>query len=165
VREGLKAHLEPFLAKVGSHFGLRTSDILERRGGLIPCGGLVRPFASEHALLVGDSAGLVSPLTAGGIQRAFHFGRRAALAVCDHLCDGGMHPGTAMARVYPAFFAKRLMRLAMNLSPPNFLYDALLSTAAFRRAACAVYFSGRGGKTEPRVKPLPSGRPLPAREP
>jgi digeranylgeranylglycerophospholipid reductase len=143
VREGLKAHLEPFLAKVGPRFGIAASDILERRGGLIPCGGLVRPFASEHALLVGDAAGLVSPLTAGGIQRAFHFGRRAALAICDYLCDGGAHPGAAMARVYPTFFGKRLLRLAMNLAPPNFVYNALLSTPPFQRIVRAIYFHSR----------------------
>ena len=166
VREGLKAHLEPFLARLGDRFGLNAKDMLERRGGLIPCGGLVRPFASEHALLVGDSAGLVSPLTAGGIQRAFYFGRRAALAVCDYLCDGGMHPGAAMARVYPTFFAKRILRLAMNLSPPNFFYDALLSTAPFQRIARAIYFSSRGAsKSENAVKPALADRPLPAREP
>ena len=123
--------------------GCHRKDILERRGGLIPCGGLVRPFASEHSLLVGDAAGLVSPLTAGGIQRAFHFGRRAALGICDYLCDGGAHPGAAMARVYPTFFGKRLLRLAMNLAPPNFVYDALLSTAPFQSLARAIYFHRR----------------------
>lgn len=165
VREGLKAHLEPFLAKVGAQFGLSRSGILERRGGLIPCGGLVQPFATEHCLLVGDAAGLVSPLTAGGIQRAFYFGRRAALAICDHLCDGGMHPGTAMARVYPRFLAKRVMRVMMNLSPPNAIYNALLSTGPFQRLARAIYFSGtRGGRTETSVT-TPAARPLPVREP
>ena len=143
VREGLKAHLEPFLAKVGPTFGIGARDILERRGGLIPCGGLVRPFASEHALLVGDAAGLVSPLTAGGIQRAFYFGRRAALAVCDYLGDGGVHPGAAMARVYPTFLAKRLLRLAMNFAPPNALYNLALRTGPFQSAARAVYFHRR----------------------
>jgi digeranylgeranylglycerophospholipid reductase len=167
VCEGLKAHLEPFLAKIGSRFNVEAKHILERRGGLIPCGGLVRPFASEHALLVGDAAGLVSPLTAGGIQRAFQFGRRAALSICDYLCDGGIHPGTAMARVYPSFFAKRLLRLGMNLSPPNFLYDAVLSTAAFRSLARAIYFNSRGGdrSTEKRPTPLLADRPLRAPEP
>jgi flavin-dependent dehydrogenase len=157
VREGLKAHLEPFLAKVGARFNVEAKHILERRGGLIPCGGLVRPFATEHALLVGDAAGLVSPLTAGGIQRAFQFGRRAALAICDYLCDGGIHPGSAMARVYPTFFAKRMLRLAMNLAPPNFLYDALLSTGAFRSLARAIYFNSRGSDRESKNPALPQG--------
>lgn len=161
VREGLKAHLEPFLAKIGERFGLSVKNILERRGGLIPCGGLVRPFASTHALLVGDAAGLVSPLTAGGIQRAFHFGRRAALGICDYLCDGGTHPGAAMARAYPTFFAKRLLRLAMNVTPPNFLYDALLSTAPFLTLARAIYFHRRTTKQQPS---FPAGQSKAVRE-
>jgi len=148
VREGQKAHLEPLLAKLGPRFEFSSRDILERRGGLIPCGGLVRPFASSHALLVGDAAGLVSPLTAGGIQRAFHFGRRAALAVSDYLCDGGEHPGAAMTRVYPSFFAKRLMRLAMNVAPPNFVYDALLLTGLFQSTARTIYFNRRSGRVD-----------------
>jgi flavin-dependent dehydrogenase len=160
VREGRKAHLEPFLAKIGARFGLAAEGALERRGGLIPCGGLVRPFASTHALLVGDAAGLVSPLTAGGIQRAFQFGRRAALAISDYLVDGGMHPGDAMARVYPTFFAKRVLRILMNFAPPNILYDAVLSTAAFRAVARTVYFNRRGAATPAGAQPVP---PAPAR--
>lgn len=152
VREGLKANLEPFLEKIGPKFGLSRGNILERRGGLIPCGGLVTPFASSHSLLVGDSAGLVSPLTAGGIQRAFQFGRRAALAVSDYLVDGGEHPGTAMARVYPTFLAKRAMRLAMNFAPPNWLYDVMLSTGAFRAVTQSIYFHRRDTQSARELK-------------
>src|SRR5262245_25533984 len=38
---------------------------VERRGGLIPVGGILRRIACTRGLLVGDAAGAVSPLTAG----------------------------------------------------------------------------------------------------
>ncbi len=124
--------------------GLDPNAVTERRAGIIPCGGIVRPFANRHALLVGDAAGLVSPLTGGGIHCAFHYGRRAALAVSDYLCDGGEHPGAAMARQYPSFFAKRLARIAMNGEPPNALYNLILTSPAFLALARAIYFHRRG---------------------
>ena len=52
--------------------------ILSRRGGPIPCSGIVRPLATEQVMLIGDAAGMVSPLTAGGIHNALRFGRRGA---------------------------------------------------------------------------------------
>jgi len=69
---------------------------------------------------VGDAAGLVSPLTGGGIHCALHFGRRAGLAICDYLCDAGPHPGVAMAWQYPSFTFKRMLRLGMNANPQPF---------------------------------------------
>jgi flavin-dependent dehydrogenase len=39
------------------------------------------PIAGDRALLLGDAAGLVSPLTAGGIQTALESGRAAAVAI------------------------------------------------------------------------------------
>jgi flavin-dependent dehydrogenase len=86
---------------------------------------------------------LVSPLTGGGIHCAFHYGRRAALAVCDYLCDRGVHPGTAMARQYPSFFAKRLARMAMNREPANALFNEALTNAGFLALARLIYFHSR----------------------
>ena len=149
VRHGRIPDLDSFLPKAVSMLGLEGMHVAERRAGVIPCGGLVRPFASRHALLAGDAAGLVSPLTGGGIHCAFHYGRRAALAVCDYLCDRGVHPGAAMARQYPRFFAKRLARIAMNGEPPNLLFNQALSNRAFLSLARLIYFHSRGEPTPP----------------
>ncbi|MFC7717231.1 FAD-dependent monooxygenase [Nonomuraea recticatena] len=43
---------------------------VERRGGPIPVGGVLRRLACPAGLLVGDAAGAVSPLTAGGLDPA-----------------------------------------------------------------------------------------------
>ncbi len=50
----------------------------ERRGGRIPVGGILARIACERGLLVGDAAGAVSPLTAGGLDPCL---RQARLAV------------------------------------------------------------------------------------
>jgi flavin-dependent dehydrogenase len=144
VRHGRIPDLDAFMPKVAPMLGLDLHTVKERRAGIIPCGGTVRPFASRYALLVGDAAGLVSPLTGGGIHCAFHYGRRAALAVCDYLCDGAEHPGAVMARQYPSFFGKRLARIAMNGEPPNALYNMILTSPAFLSLARAIYFHRRG---------------------
>src|SRR5258706_10110840 len=47
---------------------LRTARLVERRGGRIPVGGVLRRLANERGLLIGDAAGAVSPLTAGGLE-------------------------------------------------------------------------------------------------
>jgi flavin-dependent dehydrogenase len=143
VRHGRIPDLDAFMPKAVSTLGLEGLALAERRAGVIPCGGLVRPFASRYALLIGDAAGLVSPLTGGGIHCAFHYGRRAALAVCDYLCDRGVHPGTAMARQYPSFFAKRLARMAMNREPANALFNEALTNAGFLALARLIYFHSR----------------------
>jgi len=144
VRHGQIPDLGDFLPQVTQLLKLDADSIKERRAGVIPCGGLVRPFANRHALLVGDAAGLVSPLTGGGIHCAFHYGRRAALAVCDYLCDEGPHPGIAMKEQYPRFFVKGLARLVMNTDPPNAFYNRALTSPAFLSLAQAIYFHRRG---------------------
>src|SRR5262249_35441241 len=151
VRHGQVPDLGTFLPQVTQLLKLDADTIKERRAGVIPCGGLVRPFANRHALLVGDAAGLVSPLTGGGIHCAFHYGRRAALAICDYLCDAGPHPGVAMARQYPSFAFKLVLRLAMNANPPAGLYNAALNNPAFLAFARWIYFRKRG--TAPEMLP------------
>lgn len=148
LKQKCKPDLDGFIKKINPVTGEMRIPPIEIRGGLIPCGGVVSPFACQHALLVGDAAGLVSPLTGGGIQRALYFGRRAALSVCDFLQDGGDHPGIAMAREFPKFVGKRLLRSAVDLKMPNAVYNSLLSTKIFQSFAQAVFFHSRGGAAE-----------------
>jgi digeranylgeranylglycerophospholipid reductase len=134
-----------FLARIDSFFALTNCEVLARRSGPIPCGGLVRPFSAHRVLLTGDAAGLVSPLTAGGIRHAFFYGRRAAQAIALYLQDGGPDPGAAMAREYPRFALKTWMRRVWSAAPPNALLDATLFSAPMRALAQWIYFQKRGG--------------------
>lgn len=148
LKQKCKPDLDGFANKIAPITGTMGEPPSEIRGGLIPCGGSVTPFASQNVLLVGDAAGLVSPLTGGGIHRALYFGRKAALSVCDYLQDGGAHPGISMGREYPRFIWKRLLRSAIDLNPPNAIYDALLSTKTFRSFARTIFFNSRGGAVD-----------------
>jgi flavin-dependent dehydrogenase len=125
-------------------FDLSRARCVGRRGGLIPCGGRVSRFAARNVLLAGDAAGLVSPLTAGGIHTALESGWRAAHAIADHLADGGPDPAEVLAAEYPRFVLKRALRRLADLPWPNAAFEAVLGTALARRSAEAIYFHRRG---------------------
>lgn len=121
------------------------AEVLARRAGLIPVGGLCAPFATDRVLLIGDAAGLVSPLTGGGIFNAFHFGRRAAQVVSDYLQDRGPEPSRVLAPELPKYRWKGLLRRLVDTAQPDLVTEAALRTAPFRRLAREIYFRERGG--------------------
>jgi len=139
--------LKAFEKKISGLFDFTAARPIARRGGLIPVGGRVEPFATERVLLVGDAAGLVSPLTAGGIHTALDSGWCAAHAIVDFLQDQGPDPARVAAKAYPRFVWKRGLRWLADLSPPNWLYDVVLGTAPARVAASAIYFHRRSAST------------------
>ena len=139
-----RPNLDRFLERVSRVVDLREARRVGTRGGLIPVGGVVRPFASRDVVLVGDAAGLVSPLTAGGIHTALRSGRAAGLAVASHLLDGGPPLDAALRSVYPSFAWKRPMRAALDLRPPNALIDRALEHPRFVALAQTVFFHHRG---------------------
>lgn len=61
---------------------------LERRGGPIPVGGVLRRLACPAGLLVGDAAGAVSPLTAGGLDPCLRMSELAAAVTAGYLRTG-----------------------------------------------------------------------------
>ena len=146
-RLGEKPSTDALIARLQDVFNFSNAQIVERRSGAIPVGGMVRPFAAERVLLVGDAAGLVSPLTAGGIHPAFRYGRRAAQAISDHLLDGGPDPGHELAREYPRYRWKALLRRGLDRDPPNWIYDWTIGLPPTRAFARLVYFHRKGLKT------------------
>ncbi|MEM8936623.1 MAG: NAD(P)/FAD-dependent oxidoreductase [Pseudomonadota bacterium] len=135
---------DAFRERINPLFNLGGAAPLQRRSGPIPCGGLVSPLSSHRVLLTGDAAGLVSPLTAGGIRLAFQYGRRAGAAICAYLQDGGEDPGRAMARDYPTFARKLWLRRLWSAAPPNALINRSLFTPPMRALAQRIYFQKRG---------------------
>lgn len=135
-------------ARAGDARGEGAPEEVERRGGPIPVGGLLRRIAGPDGLLVGDAAGAVSPLTAGGLDPCL---RQAAQAV-DVLDDALRGEGPGALRRYDgaalrrAFRGRMLLRhgLAQVRSPA--LVRAgfpLLRTPPGRAAAAAVLFGDR----------------------
>lgn len=121
---------------------------LERRGGRIPVGGLLARIADERALLVGDAAGAVSPLTAGGLDPCLRQSRLAVDVIVAWL--GGAHRAAIEAYASPdlrrRFRGRMWMRRGMSqLRSPRAaeLALALLRTGPLPALAARVFF-GRG---------------------
>lgn len=152
-----------FLTRIHPLFpGLLSIRERNRRSGPIPCGGLVHPLSTRQVLLTGDAAGLVSPLTAGGIRLAFRYGRQAGYAIASHLQDGGADPGTIMAAAYPRFTSKKLIRRAWSGAPPNAVLNATLFTPPMRALARQIYFQTRRQPFRHGVAAGPNTGALPA---
>lgn len=131
--------IDGFIDRVGPLFGLDRRDIVARRGGLIPVGGVVDPVAKGNVILLGDAAGTVSPLSAGGIHTADHYGRRLAQAIIAHR-GGGPHPAGVIACQYPRFRAKHFQRLVFERLAPNWALDMVLTNPLFKLLARLVFF-------------------------
>ncbi len=58
-----------------------NSDLSGVRGALVPTAGTIDKTFALRLLLVGDSAGMVSPITGGGIDYAMRAGRIAAMVL------------------------------------------------------------------------------------
>jgi len=136
--------LGALLRRLKSVMDVRDIRVTSRRSGLIPCGGVVRNLGTRRVMLVGDAAGMVSPVTGGGIHTALHFGRRAAVLVANYLGCRGPAPAPVLAAEAPRYGAKLWLRRALDLAPPNALINAALMTAPMRRLAQRLYFHSRG---------------------
>lgn len=137
--------IDGFLLHVGIAGGLpRRLAPGHVRAGLIPCGGPVSPMARDGVILTGDAAGLVSPVTAGGIHSAWKHGWATGRAIATHLRDHGPAPEQAAIHAAPRFRAKRALRWAYDRLQFDWPFDLLLHSAPLRWAAERVYFHGRG---------------------
>jgi len=141
---GRQPNLPAFVAKLESVFDFRRAQVRSRRGGPIPVGGPVKPSARDRVMLIGDAAGHVSPLTAGGIHNALALGRVAGRAVADYLMYDGPHPAEVLESHAPSNPVKRALRSAMSLTPPNRLIDAVVFSRPALTMARLVFFHHRG---------------------
>jgi len=140
--------LGALLRRLKSVLDIRDIRVTSRRSGLIPSGGVIRNLGTRRVMLVGDAAGMVSPVTGGGIHTALHFGRRAAVLVANYLGDRGPEPVPTLAAEAPRYRAKLWLRRALDLAPPNALINAALMTSPMRRLAQRLYFHTRGESAE-----------------
>jgi len=147
-----------FLTKIAPVIDLRNARPSSVRAGLIPCGGMVRPVAAPRVLLVGDAAGMVSPVTAGGIHTALKHGLAAGNAVADFLRGKAEDPSGPFVRSYPKFRLKRLLRWGFDRFQTDFAFNWLLATRPMRAAAGLVYFHHKG-VFDPNEATLPVAAP------
>ncbi|WP_155344657.1 FAD-dependent monooxygenase [Acrocarpospora pleiomorpha] len=86
MRTGIRPLLDAFAADAPGR-GAPAGPV-ERRGGPIPVGGVLRRLACPAGLLVGDAAGAVSPLTAGGLDPCLRMSELAAAVTAGYLRTG-----------------------------------------------------------------------------
>ncbi|MFL6209640.1 MAG: NAD(P)/FAD-dependent oxidoreductase [Pyrinomonadaceae bacterium] len=142
------AALAEFQRSLAGLFDLTKGQRIERRGGRIPVGGVLRRIKCAQGLLVGDAAGAVSPLTAGGLDPCMRLSSLAAHVIVDYLTSGDAAALDAYSgERFRARFASRLWlrRLHASLRDPLLLE---LACAAMRlpglRGFARHVFFGRG---------------------
>src|SRR5687768_12581717 len=136
--------IDGFLLRVGMAGGLpRHLKPGHTRAGLIPCSGPVLDMARDRAILTGDAAGIVSPVTAGGIHSAWEHGWATGRAIAAHVQDGGPSPEGVAIDAAPKFRTKRALRWAFDHLQLDWPIDLLLHTPPLRWAAERVYFHRR----------------------
>jgi len=136
--------MAPFLQKIAHIVNIGSAKPVSIRAGMIPCGGVVAPVAARRVMLVGDAAGMVSPVTAGGIHTALKHGLAAGHAIADFLHGRGTDPSEAFVQSYPRFRAKRLLRFLFDHCQSDLAFNVLLGTRLMRNAASIVYFHRKG---------------------
>jgi geranylgeranyl reductase family protein len=82
-REG--PHIREHLARVCEAHGLEQSELESLRGHRLPMRHPGTPIAGERALLVGDAAGLIDPVSGDGMYECFVSSRLATEAVGEFL--------------------------------------------------------------------------------
>jgi flavin-dependent dehydrogenase len=140
--------LRRFRARVEERFGLRGCVVDERRGGRIPVGGVLPRIASERGLLVGDAAGAVSPLTAGGLDPCIRLSALAARVTAEFLASGDPAALAPYAgeRFRRRFASRLLLRRVLSSMRSPLLAElgcAALRSPLLRPFAARVFF-GRG---------------------
>jgi flavin-dependent dehydrogenase len=153
--------LESFHDSLGNIFALKQAKRIERRGGRIPVGGVLRRIANNRGLLIGDAAGAVSPLTAGGLDPCMRLSALAANVVAEYLKTSSVDALQVYSgELFRARFASRLWmrRLVSNIRKPGLLE---LGCAALRLPVLNAFawhvFFGRGSFPD---VPMPAQRNL-----
>lgn len=141
--------LEIFKTKVvGKIVNLDGAKLIEKRGGKIPVGGVLRRIANERGLLIGDAAGAVSPLTAGGLDPAMRLSKYAVEVIWERLQTD--NPQVLLNYSGEQFRARFVSRLWMRRIIATFTNQTLLEIGcAFLRLPIIKSFAkhvffGRG---------------------
>ena len=119
---------------------------VERRGGLIPVGGMLRRIACERGLLIGDAAGAVSPLTAGGLDGAMRLSVLAADVAAEYLDTGDPRVLRRYSgdRFRARFLTRRWMRHAINAMATPLLAELAFGALRLAKPFAEHVFFARG---------------------
>ena len=134
---------------------------LERRAGPIPVGGVLRRIGCSAGLLVGDAAGAVSPLTAGGLDPCLRLSDHAVAVIDEALRTGTTEPlrhydGAVLRASFRGRIALRSGLSRVRTPALSEAAFALLRTPPGRAAARRVLF---GDRSFPDVDDAMTSRP------
>jgi flavin-dependent dehydrogenase len=154
--------LKQFRASLTDILDLRYAHFIERRGGRIPVGGVLQRIANADGLLLGDAAGAVSPLTAGGLDPCLRLSVFAARVIGSYLETGNRQALAAYSgQLFRSRFVSRLWmrRLIAAVSSPLLLEMGcgLMRLPLLDSFARHVFF-GRG--SFPDLQPSPAPEPV-----
>lgn len=122
-------------------FALHGRRVHARRGGMIPVNGLLNRFHRDRVMLIGDAAGMVSPLTAGGIDSSYRYGKLAGDAIADYLQGTAPHPGNVVRSAYQSDAWKRCARWSYDHLPLAACLDLGFEAGwLLKRLAGSVFF-------------------------
>jgi flavin-dependent dehydrogenase len=149
--------LKEFRENIASAFvDLTAAELTETRGGRIPVGGILRRIANENGLLVGDAAGAVSPLTAGGLDPCMRLSAMAANVVWERLQNSDARVLLDFSgELFRARFISRVwMRRMISVFQNQMFLElgfAFLRGKIGRRLAKHIFF-GRGSFPEVEIQ-------------
>lgn len=151
---GAARHLTAFAADA-PHLPTATGPV-ERRGGPIPVGGVLRRLACPAGLLVGDAAGAVSPLTAGGLDPCLRMSELAAAVTIAYLRRGDARVlrrydgGELRARFRGRLLLRRMFAGIRTPMAAEAAVSLLRSRAGKAFAAKVLFGDGSFPDTDPR---------------
>jgi flavin-dependent dehydrogenase len=133
--------LREHLTSLKRHYGLDAISMENIRGHHLPTRDEGAPIVRGRALLVGDAAGLVDPMSGEGIYAAFLSGRLAADAT-QRFLDGhspDLHPYEAAVEreIMADIRAARVLRDAYHYTPRP-CYWVMEHSEILRRGLCQL---------------------------
>ena len=120
-----KAALKRFRNKIAPGVvDLEEAKLRETRGGRIPVGGILPRISNQRGMLIGDAAGAVSPLTAGGLDPCMRLSKFAAEIVTERLNSDD--PAVMYRHSGKMFRAKFTSRIIMRRILKSISFQPLL---------------------------------------
>ena len=155
--------LERFRKSIGGVIDLGSANLIERRAGRIPVGGVLRRIANNDGLLVGDAAGAVSPLTAGGLDPSMRLSTLAADVVKSYLATNDPEALSAYSgELFRSRFTSRIWmrRMITTLNQPALELACLVLRFPVLQLFASHVFFGRGSfpdiESKTRIKHIES---------
>ncbi|GGO67258.1 hypothetical protein GCM10012289_23250 [Nonomuraea cavernae] len=161
MRTGLRHLLDAFAADAPGR--VTPAGPVERRGGPIPVGGVLRRLASPAGLLVGDAAGAVSPLTAGGLDPCLRMSELAAAVTAGYLRTGDQRllsrydGNTLRAKFRGRLWLRRVFAGIRSPAAAEAAVTVLRGRAGRALAARVLFGDGSFPEVDPRLADLATG--------